>query len=167
MKPYIDKWKIYTAINRLGVQITQDYKQKSPITIIGIMDGSLLFMADLIRQINLDFKIATIKISSYVGRYQQNPIIKYCDLSDIKDNHVIVIDDIYDTGQTLKLIQDEVLSYKPLSLEFCVLLNKNIDKKEKINVKYRGLNIENEFVVGFGMDCNGLYRHLSYIGILE
>ena len=160
--------EIQTLCKTLGEQITQDYQNK-PLVCVGILKGSVMFMADLIKRIDTHLAIDFMDVSSYHGGTESTgevQIIK--DLgSSIENKDVLIIEDILETGTTLKSITELLQSRKVKSLEIVTLLDKPNRRKADIEAKYVGKKIPDEFVVGYGLDYGELYRNLPYIGTLK
>jgi hypoxanthine phosphoribosyltransferase len=171
MDKHITKLITQTAIRNviigLGATITHDYRKRD-LTVVCLLDGSLVFTANLLLQIKIPVNLYSIKVSSYEGK-ESTGIIKYNvkDLEFCKDKDILLIDDILDSGLTLSTVVKDVMNAGATSIRTCVLLNKQIDRQIDIEPDYKAFDIENEFVVGFGMDYNGLYRNLPYIGVLR
>lgn len=171
MDKHITKLITQTAIRNvvigLGATITHDYRKRD-LTVVCLLDGSLVFTANLLLQIKIPVNLYSIKVSSYEGK-ESTGIIKYNvkDLEFCKDKDILLIDDILDSGLTLSTVVNDVKEAGATSVRTCVLLNKQIDREISIEPDYKAFDIENEFVVGFGMDYNGLYRNLPYIGVLK
>lgn len=164
---FINSTSIRKCIEGLGSTISHDY-QKKDLTIVCLLDGSLVFTANLLLQIKIPVNLFSIKVSSYNGT-SSSGTLKYNvkDLSFCKDKDILLIDDILDSGLTLSTITKDLQECGAKSVRTCVLLYKQIHREIAIKPDYKGFDIENEFVVGFGMDYNGLYRNLPYIGILS
>lgn len=156
------------AINKrtrlIGIQLNVDYENKCPI-LIGVLNGSFLFMADLLKEITGACEIGFIRVSSYEGTESSGEIKQAFGLpQDLQNRDVIIVEDIIDTGFTLKYIVDEVKKQNPASIAVCSLLYKPAAMKHKIEeIKYIGFEIPNEFVVGYGLDYDGLGRNLTSI----
>lgn len=171
MDKHITKLITQTAIRNvvigLGATITHDFRKRD-LTVVCLLDGSLVFTANLLLQIKVPVNLYSIKVSSYEGK-ESTGVIKYNvkDLEFCKDKDILLIDDILDSGLTLSTVVKDVKEAGASSVRTCVLLNKQIDRKIDIEPDYKAFDIENEFVVGFGMDYNGLYRNLPYIGVLK
>ena len=171
MDKHITKLITQTAIRNvvigLGATITHDYRKRD-LTVVCLLDGSLVFTANLLLQIKIPVNLYSIKVSSYEGK-ESTGIVKYNvkDLEFCKDKDILLIDDILDSGLTLSTVVKDVKEAGASSVRTCVLLNKQIDRQLNIEPDYKAFDIENEFVVGFGMDYNGLYRNLPYIGVLR
>lgn len=160
--------EIQTICKNLGEQLTKDYQDK-PLVCIGILKGSVMFMADLIKRIDTHLSIDFMDVSSYHGGTESTgevQIIK--DLgSSIENKDVLIIEDILETGTTLKSITELLQSRKVNSLEIVTLLDKPNRRKANIEAKYVGKKIPDEFVVGYGLDYGEHYRNLTYIGTLK
>ncbi len=163
----VSKEKIAERIEFLGKQITEEYQGKD-LTIVCIMKGCIPFVADLMRHIDIPFKLDTIHASSYHGGTDScgTVIILQDSTIDIKDKYVIIVDDILDTGRTMKKIVDGFKERGPKDIKVCVLLDKPSRRVESIYSDYSGFQIPNKFVVGYGLDYNEYYRNLPYIGVL-
>jgi hypoxanthine phosphoribosyltransferase len=160
---------IKKVIQGLGTTISFDYKDKD-LTVVCLLDGSLVFTANLLLQIKIPVNLFSIKVSSYIGKQSSGNV--YCqpiDLGFCKDKNVLLIDDILDSGLTLSTMMHNIFLAGAKDVRTCVLLNKQVERTEEINIipNYKAFDIQNEFVVGYGMDYNGLYRNLPYIGVLQ
>lgn len=159
-----DIMKICTT---LGKQITKDYYSKD-LVLIGLLKGCEPFFSDLAKKIETYCQLDFMKVSSYEGTSSTGNIIIKNDISlDIKDKHVILVDDIIDTGKTCLYIKTLLEQRGAKSVELCCLLDKPEGRLVNIESKYVGTTIPNEFVVGYGLDYNELYRNLPYIGVLK
>ena len=167
-KVLVSEEKIHERIKALGEQITKDYKGKK-LTLICILKGCIPFTADLIRNIPIPFVIDVIHASSYVNKESSGKVSIHSETKlDLEGRHVILIDDILDTGRTLKTISGKIAEkHNPASIKYCVLLDKPSRRTEDIQADYAGFDIPNAFVVGYGLDYNEYYRNLPYIGCLE
>ena len=153
----------------LGRQIAADYAGR-PLTLVSVLKGSLPFMADLMREIQLPLRIDLMEVSSYGGTATESSglvrIIK--DLSaSIADEHVLIVEDIIDTGLTLNYLIRYLRGKAPSSLRICTLLDKPARRLVEIPVDYTGFTIPDRFVVGYGLDYGELYRNLRYVGVLK
>jgi hypoxanthine phosphoribosyltransferase len=159
---------ILQRVQELGRQITQDYQNKD-VLLICVLKGALVFFADLIRSIDICFNLDFVQLSSYGNNTQSSGSIIFCrDLAtDIRDRNVLIIDDIIDSGLTLCHLGNCLLSKNPSSLKICVLLNKPSRRTHPVAIDYVGFDIPDEFVVGYGLDFNEMYRGLRHIAILE
>lgn len=157
-----------TRIEELGKIITEDYKGKKVI-VVGVMKGANMFVADLIRKLELDIVLDFIVVSSYGASTESTGIIRL--LKDLDENisgeHVLVVEDIIDSGLTLEYIVKNFETRNPASVKICTLLNKVERRKVDTVVDYIGFQVPDEFIVGYGIDYAERYRNLPYIGILK
>jgi len=163
-----DEYKIQTRIREIGMEISNEYKGKTPV-MIGILKGGFMFMADLVRAITIPIEIDFLAISSYGAGTSSSGVVKIrkdIDI-DINGRDVIVVEDIVDSGLSLEYIKDYLWQHKPSSLRTCVLLDKPEAHKLEVTFDFVGFNVKNEFVVGYGLDFAERYRNLPYIGILK
>ena len=161
--------QIKTRIAELGKELTADYAGKDPI-IVGVLKGVVVFYADMIREIKTHCEMDFMWISSYAGTNSTGKMeVKRDIASDIKGRHVLILEDIYDTGSSLDFTYHHLLSKNPASLKICTLLDKPERRKPGITLKpdYVGFTVPNEFVVGYGLDYNEEYRNLPYVGVLK
>lgn len=160
--------EILDLTKSLGVQITKDYEGKKPI-LVALLKGSIMFMTDLIKNIDTHIEIDFMDVSSYVGTKSSGEVKILKDLSSsIEGRHIIIVEDIVETGNTLNSIIDFLQYRKAASVEICTLLDKPIEKRAlNVNIKYIGTKIPDGFVVGYGLDFNECYRNLPYIGLLK
>ena len=160
--------QIRARIQELGQQLTADYREKNPI-FVGILKGVVVFFADMIRAIHIDCQIDFMAVSSYGGGTESSGKIQVKkDLSaDIEDRHVVILEDILDTGLTLRHTVDYLMTKHPASLKICTLLDKPDRRKAEIQADYIGFTVPNLFVVGYGLDFDERYRNLPYIGVLK
>ncbi len=166
--------QIQKRVSELGREITNFYKNKvsegKPLIIIIIQKGASIFGADLVRKIKLPLDLRFIRVMSYKGKTkpQGDPEIFDKIKSGIKDDHVLVVEDILDTGKTLAFVKDCLNKLKPESLNFTVLLVKKIKRQVKTpRIKFKAFAIPNKFVIGYGLDYNEIYRNLPYVGIVK
>lgn len=158
-KKFIPAAKLQTAIKKLAEKINSDYAGKAPV-FLSILNGSFMFSADLVKHINLDCKISFVKVSSYSGTQTTGQIKTLIGLDEsLFKQDVIIVEDIVDTGTTLQKILDELNTLGANSVEVVSLLRKKIARERLINVKYIGFDIDSEFVLGYGLDYNGLGRN--------
>jgi hypoxanthine phosphoribosyltransferase len=158
---------IQDRVSELAKEIAADY-QGRPVTIIGVLTGSLIFLADLIRHLDLSINVALIQASSYRGSSKEagplhvNPNL----VPDVRGRDILLLDDILDTGQTLHCLSREILGLGARSLRIAVLLRKRARQLVALEPHYCGFDIPNVFVVGYGLDFQDKYRHLPYVAIL-
>jgi hypoxanthine phosphoribosyltransferase len=158
---------IKKKIKQMGGLINSDYRDKNPI-LIGVLKGAFVFLADLLREVNIPLEVDFLSIHSYDGTQSSGVVRITHDLSlNIEDRHVILVEDIIDTGQTVSYILDNLKTRKPLSLVVCVLLNKKERRVVEVPLAYVGFTIPGMFVVGYGLDYDNRYRNLKYIGVLD
>lgn len=159
---------ILSRLDEMAEQITRDYAGKD-LTVIAILNGSFIFLADLLRRIPLPLQIDGWSVSSYHGTKSTGEIqFRQTQLADVRGRHVLLLDDILDSGLTLHRVQSRLLQDSgAASLRSCVLLRKNVPRACAVDADYVGFDIPNEFVVGYGLDYNEHYRNLPYIGILN
>jgi hypoxanthine phosphoribosyltransferase len=163
----IPESEIQARVAELAREIADDYKGKSPV-LIGILKGSVLFLSDLLKRLELDCCIDFMCVSSYEGDESTGVVRLTLDLREnIEGRDVLVIEDIVDTGLTLGYLKQNLMTRHPKSLEVVSLLDKPEARKVRMEPKYRGFKIPNEFVVGYGLDFNERYRNLPYIGVLK
>ena len=167
IKVLISKEQIENRVKELAKQIRKDYKEKS-ITAICLLKGSLFFTADLTREIGGKIYLEFMQLSSYEGENTTGTIKlkKDIDFSEIKGKDVLIIEDIVDTGITLNYTLEHIKKAGANSVKVCTLLNKPSRRKIKVPIDYVGFEIENKFVLGYGMDYDQLYRNLPYIGYI-
>jgi hypoxanthine phosphoribosyltransferase len=158
---------ILRRLDELASEITDDYRGKD-VTVIAVLNGSLVFMADLLRRIPIHLQVDCLSVSSYRGTTSTGRVsFRTAQLADLRGRHVLILDDILDTGRTLKAIRDRIASdHGALSIKICVLLRKRIGRRSMVKPDYVGFEIPNEFVVGYGLDYNERYRNLPFVGVL-
>ena len=161
--------QIQERIQQLGEILTEDYRDKNPI-VIGVLKGVVMFYADMIRQIKVPCQMEFLWVSSYEGTDSTGNVVLKKDIgTDIKGRHVLILEDIFDTGNSLSFVREHLLAKEPASLKICTLLDKPSRRKPGVtfNADYVGFTIPNAFVVGYGLDYDEYYRNLPYIGILK
>lgn len=159
--------EIEATVKRLAAEIRWDYCDKHPI-LIGVLKGSFMFMADLIRLLDFPLEVDFIWLSSYGGRKTSGRIKLVQGVqSKIKDRHVLVIEDIIDTGLTTAFVLDYLKRRRPASLRLCTLTEKPARRKVPVNIDYLGLTVPNRFIVGYGIDWNERFRYLDSIYAIE
>ncbi len=158
--------KIKNRVIELGAEIEKDYKGKGDIILVGLLRGSVVFLADLAREINLEAKIDFMVVSSYGNSMESSREVRINkDLEeDIRDKNVIIIEDIIDTGYTLEKVEEYLRLKSPASLEICTLLDKPERREVTVPVKYVGFEIPDVFVIGYGIDYAQKHRNLPFIG---
>lgn len=161
--------ELAARVAQLGEELSRDYAGEVPV-FVGVLKGVVVFFADLIRKVNTPCNIDFMWISSYAGTNSTGELIVKKDISsDIRGRHVVIVEDIFDTGTSLQFTYEHLLKKEPASLKVCTLLDKPERRKAGITLKpdYTGFVIPNEFVVGYGLDFNEKYRNLPFIGILK
>ncbi len=160
---------IQGRIDELAARITEDYRGKE-LTVVAVLTGALMFTADLLRRIPLPLRVDCISVASYHGATETSGEVKFDQLSlpDIEGRHVLIVDDILDSGLTLDAVTAKFRQEcGPLSMRICVLLSKQKARRKEIVADYAGFEIEDEFVVGYGLDYRERYRNLPYVGVLK
>ena len=160
--------EITEAAKKLGAQLTKDYAEKNPI-LVGILKGSIPFMAELIKHIDTHIEMDFMMVSSYHGGTASSGVIniKQDVTQDIKGRDVLFVEDIIDTGQTLKNLRDMFIEREAASVKIATLLDKPEGRVVEIEADYTCFTIPNEFVVGYGLDYKENYRNLPYVGVLK
>lgn len=168
LNPYISSKDIRTRVKQIAKEIRIEYKEKEPV-FIGILNGAFIFMSDLIREVNIDCEIDFYKLSSYGDQKISSGQVKSLkNLNcDIQGRDVIVIEDIIDSGLSIKYIKEDILRRNPKSLKIASLLFKKGISKLDFNIDYVGFKIPNKFVVGYGLDYAQKYRNLKEIFVLK
>ena len=160
--------EIAAAIDRLAAEIHRDYLDKEPL-LLGILKGSFMFMADLVRQIDLSLEIEFVRLSSYGHGTESSGKIKVVQglRSAVIGRDVLVIEDIIDTGLTVAYLLEYLRKKRPASLRLCTLLDKPSRRRVKVSIDYTGITVPDKFLVGYGLDCDEKYRNLPDICVLE
>ena len=168
-KVLISEEEIKAKVQQMGQILSKEYADKDPI-FVGVLKGVVVFFADMMRAIDIPCQIDFMWISSYSGTNSTGKMEVKRDVSaDIKGRHVVILEDIYDTGNSLDFTYKHLLAKEPASLKICTLLDKPERRKAGITLvpDYVGFTIPNEFVVGYGLDFNEHYRNLPYVGVLK
>ena len=168
-KVLITEEEIQAKVKELGEILTEEYKDKNPI-VVGVLKGVVVFYADMIRQIKVPCQMDFMWISSYQGTESSGKMLVRQKLSNnIEGRHVLILEDIFDTGRSLQFLVDTLKAQNPASLKICTFLDKPERRVPGVTVKadYTGYVIPNEFVVGYGLDFDEKYRNLPYIGVLK
>jgi len=167
MKILIDRDRIEERVRELGKEITADYKDKYPV-FVGILKGAFIFLADLVRNVNLDAEFDFVVVSLYKGKKSPGMIILEREvLTDLSSRDVIIVDEILDTGKTLEFLINHIKEKGARSIKTCILLSKKKKRKVSIKTDYVGFEIEDKFVVGYGLDYNQRYRNLPFVGLMD
>lgn len=162
-QPYLTVAQIAEQIERLGVEINNDYAGKRPL-FIAILNGSFMFASDLFKQLTVDAEICFIKLASYKGTKSTGNVITSIGLDEsLKGRHVIIIEDIVDTGKTLSQFLPQLHEHQPASLKIASLLHKPDALEYPVTIDYLGFKVPNKFLLGYGLDYDGLGRNLKEI----
>ena len=168
-KPYISSAEIATAVKNVAARINEDLADKNPLFLC-VLNGAFVFAADLFREINIPgAEITFIRMKSYIGTHSTGEVQMVSGLhEDISGRTVVIIEDIVDTGLTAKFLIDFMnCNFHAKSIKFCSLLDKKITRKVEVEPDYYGFDVDDKFVVGYGLDYDGYFRNLKYIGYKE
>jgi hypoxanthine phosphoribosyltransferase len=168
MEVLFSKESIQKRVSEISAMITEDFKDKE-VLIIAVLNGSFISCADLVRNLDLKLGVDFISVSSYAGTGSKGKVQMISGFKDenIKGKNVLIVEDIVDTGITLDFLLKEISSKAPQSIKTCVLLNKKCARKKEVPIEYSCFEMGNDFVVGYGLDHNGLFRGLPYIAKLK
>lgn len=162
-QPYIKAEEIQEQITKLANEINADYKDKKPL-FIAILNGSFMFASDLFKELTIEAEICFIKLASYKGTKSTGNVITSIGLDEpLKDRHVIIIEDIVDTGKTLNEFLPQLINQQPSSMKIAALLHKPEALLFPLTIDYLGFNVPNKFLLGYGLDYDGLGRNLKEI----
>jgi hypoxanthine phosphoribosyltransferase len=163
-----DEPAIHRRLDDIAAQISNDYRELD-LTVIAVLHGSLMFVADLLRRIPLPLKLDCLSVASYRGKGRSSGavVFKQITVPDVAGRDVLILDDILDSGHTLAAVRETLETAKPHSIRVCVLLSKKKQRARQVDTDYVGFEIEDEFVVGYGLDFRERYRNLPYIGVLR
>lgn len=164
----ISEEQIQNRIRELADQINEDYTSEI-LDVLCILKGALFFSADLIRRLTVPVRIHFIQLGSYGSSTESSGTVSFhfSSSSELKDRHVLIVEDILDTGITFEFLLEHLKVLNPASLKSCVLLNKRSRRKIDVKPDYTGFEIQDQFVVGYGLDFNELYRNLPYVAVLN
>ncbi len=164
----ISRNELVAIIEKLAAAITKDYRAKNPL-VIGILKGSFVFLSDLVRLLDFPLEVEFVRLSSYgSGQETSGKVEMVLGLKlDVKGRHVLVVEDIVDTGITLSYFMDYLKKKKPASLKLCALTEKTARHRVAVKIDYLGLEVPDKFIVGYGIDCDEKYRNLPDICVLE
>jgi len=173
-----DEPAIHRRLDDIAAQISNDYRDRE-LTVIAVLHGSLMFVADLLRRIPLPLKLECLSAASYHGKAETSGEVIFkldeasasgggqIELPAVASRDILIVDDILDSGHTLAAIREALETAKPRSVRVCVLLSKKKQRAREVGTDYVGFEIEDEFVVGYGLDFRERYRNLPYIGVLR
>lgn len=164
----IDEQKLQARIRELGQQLTGEYRGKD-LTVLGVLKGSVFFVTDLARAIDLPLTVEFLGVSSYQGGTETTGEVRITSdvTKPLAGKHVVVVEDIIDTGLTMKFLLENLHARHPASLKVCTLLEKPARARTKIDIDYKGFVIDDVFVVGYGLDFGERYRNLPFIGVMK
>ena len=165
---YLSKDKINARIKEIARQLSNEFSKEYPV-IIGVLNGSFIFLADLVRLLDFDCEIDFVKVNSYIGKESSGKVKLDKDVSiDINNKRVILVEDIIDSGLTIEFLYEHILSFKPKDITIVTLLSKKNNYKMNFKIDFIGFEIDSDFVVGYGLDLNHKYRNLdSLYGLKE
>jgi hypoxanthine phosphoribosyltransferase len=162
-EPFISAPEIEKVVMALANKIDKDYKDRNPVLMI-VLNGAFIFAADLVRQLSISLRLDFVKVSSYAGTSSTGKLGEhFLWKTPLADQHVLIIEDIVDTGHTLRYLKEKIGEQKPASIEVACLLIKPLAYQYPDVIKYQGMEIPNEFVVGYGLDYDGAGRDLASI----
>ncbi len=166
LETLISEDELQQRIRELGAQITKDYENKE-IIVLCILKGGVMFMTDLVKHIHVPMKMEFMVVSSYGDEYKSSGVVKILkDLDEpIEGKNVLIVEDIIDSGRTLKYIKNILKERNPESIKICTLLDKVEQRETTVDVEYSGFTIGNEFVIGYGLDYKQYYRNIPYIAV--
>jgi hypoxanthine phosphoribosyltransferase len=162
----IDEATVHEGVASMANEIRETYVD-TPLTIIGVLTGSVVVLADLIRKLDMPLRVGVLQTSSYDGTQRGKLKINVDLMLDIRNRHVLIVDDIFDTGHTMHEVIELLGEFEPASVRSAVLLVKTGKKEVAMDPDFAAFDIPDEFVVGYGLDYNDAYRHLPFVGVLE
>lgn len=163
----LSREQLEAGVRGLGERISRDYAGRT-VTLVGVLKGCTLFLADLARAISLDTRLDFMMVSSYHGEHSTGVVRILLDLKEsVEDADVLIVEDIVDSGLTMSYLLQNLRTRRPRSVEVCTLLDKPSRRKADVPIKYSAFTIPDKFVVGYGLDYNGIYRNLPYIGVMK
>jgi hypoxanthine phosphoribosyltransferase len=168
LKILISRDEIAKAVDRLACEIKRDYQDKQPL-LIGVLKGSFVFMADLIRQLDIPLELDFVRLASYGAARESSGRVRIIQgvKTPIKDRDVLVIEDIVDTGITTSFLLEYLKKKRPASLKLCALTDKPSRRRVPVPIDYCGFTVPNKFIVGYGLDCDQRLRNLPDIHVIE
>lgn len=164
----IPESEIRRRVAEIGRLVSEDYRGRD-LVLVGALKGAFVFLADLARAVAIPHEVDFVRASSYGNASSSSGTVRVaCDVSlDLKDKHVLLVEDIYDTGCTMATLLERLAAKGPASLEICALLVKNRPREAEVAIRYAGFQIENVFVVGYGLDFAERFRHLPYVAVVS
>ena len=167
LRPLVSEQELQQIRLELAQRIRSDYEGKD-LLLIGLLKGSFVFMADLMRDLDIPLEVDFMSATSYVGRESTGELVILKGLNEsVHERHVLIVEDIIDTGLTLSRIRERLLLEGPASLEICTLIDKPARRQAEVHVKYVGREIPDLFIVGYGIDFDQKYRWLPYVGTID
>lgn len=167
LRPVLTQEELTQAVTDLATRIRADY-EGTDLLLVGLLKGSFVFLADLMRELDMPAEVDFMAATSYVGRESTGELVILKGLNEtVHDRHVLIIEDIIDTGLTLSRIRERLLLESPASLEICALIDKPARREAEVPVKYVGREIPDLFIVGYGIDFDQKYRWLPYVGTID
>jgi len=166
----IDEETLQKRVAELGAQISADYDENDDLILICILKGGVMFLVDLSRHIDVPHEIDFLAVSSYGKGVRESSGNVRIDMdlgSNVTGRHVLIVEDIIDSGETLRFVMDVMLARRPASLKLCTLLNKPSRRRVDIPIDYVGFEIENKFVFGYGLDLDEKFRNLRFVGVVN
>jgi hypoxanthine phosphoribosyltransferase len=170
LRELISRNAIADKVGSLGAAITEHYKNcEEPLVLVGVLKGSIVFLADLCRAIDLPLELEMMGVSSYGEATKSSGVVRITQdlVRPIKDKHVLIVEDIFDTGLTLKYLVDNLQAREPKSIKICALLKKQGTEQVDVPVDFTGFTIPDEFVVGYGLDVAERFRNLPMIAVYQ
>ncbi|MDF2595645.1 MAG: hpt [Clostridia bacterium] len=166
LETLISEEELQKRVKELGEQITKDYENQE-IIVLCILKGGVMFMTDLVKHIQIPMKMEFMVVSSYGDEYKSSGVVKILkDLDEpIEGKHILIVEDIIDSGRTLKYIKNILKERAPESIKICTLLDKAEQREATVDVEYAGFTIGDEFVIGYGLDYRQYYRNIPYIAV--
>lgn len=167
-KVLITEEELQAKIKELAAIISEEYKGKDPI-FVGVLKGVVMFFGDFMKRVRIPCQMDFMCISSYQGEHSHHMELKKDVSANLEGRHVVILEDIFDTGNSLQFTCQQLLAKKPASLKICTLLDKTCRRNPAVTVKadYVGFTVPDEFVVGYGLDFNEYYRNLPFVGVLK
>lgn len=167
LPPFIDAERIETLVSRLAREIEKDHPDDEPLVVVAAMKGALVFCADLIRKLHVPIELELLQPRSYKGAERGQLIVEgRLDGLRIAGRNVLLVDCVLDSGHTLRALRSEIAQHSPATVRTCVLLRKSVEREAPVEPEYVGMNVEDAFIVGYGLDHANRWRHLPYIAVL-